>query len=146
MTRWLLLSALLVGACSDDDDSSNGDDTEADTDTDADTDGEIVPLETELVSQGDCHENGPPSITATAAGGGDILVEQVNFRSMSTCATFAVKAELDTIQHRIMVNLKDLNKPCKGECFLDLSYRLLDLAPGSYTVFAPGGEAPVTVE
>jgi len=153
--RLLLLAPLLLlslGACSKDNeqdteeaDADTDADTDADADADTDTDTDLVDLATLMVNQSACHASGTPSLSASDVGGGDIEVDQVNFRFMSTCPDFEVRAALDTRKDRIMVQLKNLQKPCKGECYLDLTYRILDLEPGDYVVMAPGGQAPVTV-
>jgi hypothetical protein len=144
--RWLVLVGLL-GACTQDaPEDTRGSDTDADTDADADTGVDLLRLTLEVLDQSECHAKGPPSLEATSDGHGNVLVNQANIRSRSSCPVLVPRARLDPDRQRIMVELRDVNDPCKGDCFLDLSYAILHLLPGTYTVVAPGGEAVVTVE
>lgn len=141
ITAWALMSGCSV--------STN---TDTDVDTDVDTDGDCIgdavcEIAVANAALTGCESDSGtiPTLTVSQTGPGALDVAHYSAQT-GCCPEFSASAELDPSAKTLTVTYNFVNDMCDCICALDVSYSLLDVPVGTWTLKTSNLDSEVTVE
>jgi hypothetical protein len=142
MTGWALMAGCSVTA-----DTDTGKDSGQDTDDKGDCTGDAVcaiVVENAMLTDCESDSGSIPTMTVTQTGPGALDVAHYS-ASVGCCPEFSATAELDPSAKTLTMTYSFENDSCDCVCALDLSYSLVDVPAGTWTLKTSNLDQEVTV-